>query len=156
MRKFVAILSLIALATPALAAEPFTDTDRFSLQIDAGRLGMMTGQSREIIAPLNPMPPDLHTETPEGARAYIFKNLVEAVLDYNVVAYDACNRRMVDAALCTGPYLPRWLTGKASAYSDVQLRAMADEAQDHISPLWGALCDKAPKPADGIPVCSLE
>ena len=154
MKRIVALLaSAVFFVAPALAAD--SDNDRLSLQIEAGRLGVMMGESSDLLPGFDgsgtPAPPD----TPKGIRAVTYYSLVYAVLSYNILSWRACHLGVVEGALCLGPYLPAWLNGHGDSYTDAQLRDMTSEASSRLMPFWAALCAKAQKPgADSV--CPME
>jgi hypothetical protein len=143
MRHVLVILALLA-ATPAWADEQ----DDFIMTIDAGRLGAMMNQSQEILKlPSDPASSDGSTET--------WAVLRRAVLEYQRLLPVACARHAVAKDVCEPAfYAPRWLADVSRPKPDV-LRARIDEAQGHVSALWGGLCDRLPKPHDES-LCQLE
>jgi len=130
---------------PAFAADS-------TLVIDARRLTVMMSQARDIEVALGLSPAADASSVSLGP----YDDLVIAVKSYNLLAPVACAARKIDAKLCKGTFQPRWLDGEATGLSDTQLRVLADAAAARLTPLWSALCARAPKPANGEPVCPME
>ncbi|MEI9886530.1 MAG: hypothetical protein WDN08_08505 [Rhizomicrobium sp.] len=152
MIRIAAVVSLLLAVMPALAED---DTLSSGVVIDSGRLGVMMEQSRALIPQIEAPPVPTQPETAEQRRAWIYDNLVSAVLEYNALSQRACRNGIVDREFCKGPFQPAWLT-RPRDYSYARLRAMTDEASGRLMPFWAALCDKAPKPSDGGYVCPME
>jgi hypothetical protein len=134
-------------AVALLSAVPVHAADA-SLVVDARRLTVMMGQARDIETALGLKPP------PEPAAAQVddvYGLLVQAVAAYDGLASPACAVRAIPAELCAGPYrLPARVSGDAAQ------RAMTDETAQRLIPFWRALCDRAPKPANGDAACPME
>ena len=155
MLRIAALLSAFVFVVSA-AAQTASGADGADLVIEAGRLGAMMSESRDLLPLLAvPQPPPL-PGTPQPAHAIIFDTLVLAVLDYNVVSFQACHTGAVDASLCLGPYLPVWLSGKPDDFSDRRLRVMTDDAGARLMPFWSALCANARIARAPEPVCPME
>jgi len=138
------ILTVLALGAPALALD---DNDRFMMVIDAGRLGVMMDQSERILD-VAPGPPGASTDT--------FAALKSTVHSYRRLIGIACVRHAVGRDLCEAAlYSPAWLAQPDAEPSPAVLRARIDEAQDHVAPLWGALCGTLPRDHDPS-LCQLE
>lgn len=144
-KSLSALLVLLALAAPTLAADG-------ALAIDARRLTVMMSQVRDIEVSLGLSP------APEPSSVSIgpYDDLIAAVKSYNLLAAEACATRTLGPKLCTGTWLPRWLDGHATGIGDARLRRMTDVAAARLTPFWKAMCDKAPRPAGGEPVCPME
>ncbi len=146
MRRAAFLVFSVALcAIPARAAD-------LSLAIDARRLGVMMSEARDIEISLGLSPAPDASSVSLGT----YDDLVIAVRSYNLLAAEACAARKLDAGLCTGTFLPPWLGGDATGLGDTQLRAMTDAAAGRLMPFWHALCARAPRPANGDPVCPME
>jgi hypothetical protein len=144
-RFSICLLALCAAASASRAADS-------ALVIDARRLTVMMSQAREIEVTLGLSP------APDASSVSLgpYDDLIAAVKSYNLLAAEACAARKLDARLCTGTFLPRWLDGTATGLSDERLRVMTDETATRLVPFWSALCAKAPKPENGEPVCPME
>ena len=141
-------LSLVGLMTGgAQASAAATENDPFVMVIDAGRLGVMMDQSRQILGIPETSPTD-STAT--------FAVLKSAVMSYQQLKPIACARGRVAQVQCADTWQPVW-TGEAddAVMPDTVLRARIDEAGEHIMGLWSALCDTLPKDHDPA-LCQLE
>jgi hypothetical protein len=137
------VLTALLAVAPALA---LNNDDRLLMVIDAGRLGVMMDQSERILN-VTPGSDSASTET--------FAVLKDAVRSYRRLVGVACAQHKVDAQLCDGAlYSPNWLNQSDEPSPDV-LRARIDEAQDHVAPLWNALCATLPRDHDPS-LCQLE
>jgi len=139
------LLAILQVLAPARAADS-------ALAIDARRLTVMMSQARDIEASLGLSPAPEESSVSLGP----YDDLVIAVKSYNLLAPEACAAHKIDARLCNGTFLPRWLGGNASGLDDTRLRAMTDETAARLIPFWTALCAKAPRPENGEPVCPME
>ena len=144
---------LLFAAAPALAG---ADDDRSDLQISVGRLDVMMSESRDLLPSLAVAQPPPLPGTSAPSRDVIFDTLVLAVLDYNVLSFQACHTAAVGPAFCHGPYLPPWLSAKAGDFTDAQLDKMIADATDRLTPFWDALCASAKRSGAQDPVCPME
>ena len=152
LRIALLLTAALVFAAPALGE----DADRTALQIAVGRLEVMMSESHDILPRVAvPQPPPL-PGTSAPSKDEIFDTLEFAVLNYNVLSFQACHTAAVGPELCQGPYLPRWLSGKAGDFTDAQLDKMVEEATGRLTPFWTALCAKARTPGDSEPVCPME
>ncbi|HEY0105601.1 MAG TPA: hypothetical protein VGB91_05905 [Rhizomicrobium sp.] len=150
VRFFAILLAVAGTLVPAAAGD-----DAGARQIAAGRLEVMMSESRDLqtrfaIAQVLPAP------APQPARALAFDSLVLAVLDYNVLSFQACQAGTVASGLCRGPYLPPWLSGKADDFTDMQLEGMIADASGRLMPFWDAVCAGAGHAGAPEPVCPME
>jgi hypothetical protein len=137
------VLTVLLAAGPALA---LNDDDRSLMVIDAGRLGVMMDQSERILNV---------TADPESTSTETFAVLKDAVRSYRRLVGVACAQHKADAQLCdTALYSPQWLNQSAEPSPEV-LRSRIDEAQDHVAPLWNALCATLPQDHDPS-LCQVE
>jgi hypothetical protein len=98
-------------------------------------------------------------EPPPAAaqRIYAFQELVAAVLHYNLLLQRACRAHVAPAGRCNGPYLPAWLNDPPGAdHSEVELRAMVEDASQHLVPFWSDVCGKGRAAAHDDQFCDLE
>ena len=154
MKRVAAFLLAVAsVLAPATAA---TDDAAALSQIAVGRLEVMMSESHDILPRLAiPQPPPLPgTSAPN--KGEIFDTLVLAVLNYNVLSFQACHTGAVGPELCHGPYLPPWLSAKAGDFSDAQLDTMIGDATGRLMPFWSALCAGAKRSGAADPVCPME
>jgi hypothetical protein len=151
MSRFaVFVLAFACVLAPAAADDVLTR------QIAVGRLDVMMSESREVLSRLAipQAPPRPGTSGPNNGE--IFDTLELAVLDYNVLSFQACHTGAVGPELCHGPYLPGWLTAKAGDFTDAQLDAMIAGTTDRLMPFWTALCAGAQRSGAPEPVCPME
>ena len=137
-------------------AGAFGESDRLDTRIDATRLGMMMDQSQSALTSLKLSRPDQKQDTPDAEREATFNDLVSAVLAYNRILDEVCRPATVDEKLCTGHYLPRWLSQKPGRLNNKQLRRMTDEASGRLLPLWDAICGKAKAADPHTEICLIE
>lgn len=151
MNRFIPFALAFACALAPAAAQ-----DAAALQIAVGRLDVMMSESRDVLPRLAvPQPPPL-PGTSGPSRDVVFDTLVLAVLDYNVLSFQACHTAAVGPELCHGPYLPPWLSAKAGDFTDAQLDKMIGDATDRLMPFWQALCAGAKRSGAAEPVCPME
>jgi hypothetical protein len=131
--------------------------DAAQLMIDGGRLGAMLDQAEaasELSSPTRPVDP---VETPGQQAAYVTRGLRSAVLRYNALQLAVCRAGAAELSLCTQPYLPEWMNEPLTTQpASVILRSRVREVQDHIAPLWSALCGRAKLAAHDEHFCDLE
>jgi hypothetical protein len=162
MRRAFAVFALTAafmgpvLAAPAAPASSPAD-DRARLVIEAGRLAVMMDQSRGALTLLGTDGAHGDLEDSVAQRAYAFQELVAAVLHYNLLLARACRGHVARPALCTGPYLPAWLTDPPGKdHSEAALKAMVEEVSAHLMPFWDEMCAKGRAAAKDEHFCDLE
>jgi len=131
MRRLIFAMCLAA--PPALADDP-------SAAIDVGRFGVMLDQvqsaEKQIVPPMDP------AAAPDQSVAGIYRQLVATVLRFNVISDRVCHEVALPAPDCTGPFTPAWLSAGPDG-DPTRLRAMIDEAGEHIGTFWGDMCAKA-------------
>ena len=152
MKRLLSVLTvLLTLVVPAAAGD-----DVAALQIGVGRLDVMMSESHDILPRLAiPQPPPLPgTSAPN--KDEIFDTLELAVLNYNVLSFQACHTGAVGPELCHGPYLPPWLSAKAGDFTDAQLDVMIEDTTNRLMPFWSALCAGAKRSGAPDPVCPME
>lgn len=129
------ILGLMACAS----AQP--PEDKFAVEIQAGRLGVMTNQGQSLLGEEPPFPPE---ETDSAIRTRIADGLREAVYDLMRLKMRACPEGRLEPALCQQDFAPDWaLRADKLPPEWPELERRIDAASGAIMPVWGALCDKA-------------
>ncbi len=126
------------------------------LQISVGRLDVMMSESRDLLPRLAVPQPPPQPGTAGPSKDEIFDTLVLAVLNYNVLSFQACHTGAVGSDLCHGPYLPRWLSAKAGDFTASQLDGMIEDTTGRLTPFWDALCAGARRSGASEPVCPME
>lgn len=146
---------LLGAVSPGFAAGD--ENDPGTLSIEAGRLGVMMGQSADALKLLQPALRNDDLGETDAERSRAFQDLVGAVLRYNLLSFQACTRGVLSGELCRGPYLPVWLGEHTDAVrSDAALAAMIAEATDRLMPFWDAMCARAVKSGADKDFCAIE
>lgn len=154
MRALVFAAALVLAVSIAHAEQP----DAFALQIDAGRLNMMTDSVRELAyAPERPAP--AHDEDPSDPAA-IARSLRISVLEHNALAAQLCAEGRFPALACQRAWLPSWLGEAPNARPSLAtLQTRWRAASERIMPLWDAICSEARAKAsedERMAVCPME
>ncbi|MBI1330372.1 MAG: hypothetical protein GC166_10785 [Alphaproteobacteria bacterium] len=145
----------LGLVTPAWSAD--ADTDPNNLSIEAGRLGVMMGQSADALKRLAPALKNDDLGEADALRSHTFQDLVGAVLRYNLVSFQACRRGVLNGDLCQGPFLPKWLSEPTGTmHTDADIAAMVDETTGRLMPFWDAMCARAIKSGADKDFCAIE
>lgn len=134
------------------------------LSIMTGRYGAMLDQAREILR--LPQPKEVVAVTAGGGedsaaeRIELAQQQVKIANEFIVDAKRACTRRGVSKTLralaCDSQ---RKVPVELQAPPQPELLALekrSDQMGEYIMTWWQAVCDEAPKPRDGEPVCPME
>ena len=134
------------------------------LSIMTGRYGVMLDQAREILR--LPEPKELVAVTAGGSddtaaeRIELARQQAKIANEFIVDAKRACARRRVPKNLrdlaCESQ---RTVPAELQAPTQPEMQALAkrsDQMGEYIMTWWQAVCDEAPKPRDGDPVCPME
>lgn len=125
----------------AACASGHAEDDNFASEIQAGRLGVMTNQSRSLLGEEPPFPAE---ETDAATRARIADSLRVSVYDFAQLKMRACPEGRLEPALCQKDYAPSWALRTDKTPPDWrELKRRIDEASGAIMPVWSALCEKA-------------
>ena len=159
--RLALILPVLVIAFQAYAAEEpaaVGDDVAAGLVIDAGRLGVMMDQAEAAAEAAHENDLDEELETPEGQTAYAARALRDSILRFNGLQLQVCRgNNEVPAGLCGAPYLPGWLNEPVTQRpAPAVLTQRLEDAMQHISPLWSALCDKAKAAGQDEHFCDLE
>lgn len=134
----VGIAPFAALAACASAKER---EDTFALEIQAGRLGVMTNQGQSLLGEAAATPDG---ETDPAIRARVANDLRAAIYQFATLKARACTEGKLDPALCRKDFAPDWALRTDAATPDWnELAQRIDAATGAIMPVWSALCDKA-------------
>jgi hypothetical protein len=115
--------------------------DNFALEIQAGRLGVMTNQIQSLLG--EPLPSVLE-ETDDLKRTRIADNLRLAVYDLARLKMRACPEGQLEPALCKEDFAPDWaLRAEAPPPDWPELEKRIEAASDAVMPVWSVLCAKA-------------
>jgi hypothetical protein len=140
-RTGIGITAIAAFAALAACASAKEREDPFALQIQAGRLGVMTNQSQSLLGDAPPLPAD---ESDAATRARIADDLRLAVFDLARLKMRACPEGRLDAALCAEHFAPAWaLRADPAPLEWPALGARIDAVSGAVMPVWSALCEKA-------------
>ena len=128
---------------------------QFEADIIAGRIEVMQEQTRRGLQALGAPLPQL-AEHPTDRETY--RRLYDAVPRYNELNRAACAGGIVSGGLCAPePYMPLWYAGRARPdVSPTGLKAMAEEMQNKMIPLWDAVCAKAKAKTGDEHFCAIE
>ena len=152
--KSAVAAAVLSAAGCASAQEPI---DPFDMSIRAGRLGVMTGRSAEL---LGERPESPANEDDSGERARIADDLRIAVYDLARLKMDACPQGKLSPTLCKSDYAPAWgLRRDAAPPSWAELYRRIADAHEAIMPVWSELCDAARAKAnadEAMEICPME
>lgn len=137
----IAASGLGVIAAMAACASGKAQEDRFALEIQAGRLGVMTSQGLSLLGEETPFPAE---ETDAAVRARVANALRLAAYDLARLKMRVCPEGRLEADMCRQDYAPAWALRAdrtPPAWPDLERRI--DEASGAIMPVWSALCEKA-------------
>jgi hypothetical protein len=169
IKRALAVLALASLALLACDQKPSNPPDpkaqqkraaiehdaQFEADLTTGRVEVMQDQTRRgllllgaKLAPAVEQPTDRET----------YRRLYDAVERYNELDRAACTGGIVTGSLCDpAPFLPLWYAGRARPdISPIGLKAMAEEMQTKMTPLWNEVCDKAKAKSGDEHFCAME
>jgi len=150
MRISLAI-AIVLLAVPALA-DSTSDT---TLSIEIGRFGVMLDHAAAAEKLLAPKAQAETAASLEGGT--LFERLARTVRRFNVLSAHLCAEITLPQADCQGPFLPAWLSAPEGDRDDPErLRAMVDEAAQHIGDFWSDVCALAKAKGAGPHFCDIE
>lgn len=125
----------------------------FEGEIMIGRVEVMQDQTRRGLEVLGLNPPAAEA-APEREP---FRRLQDTVGRYNDLRQFACRARAADGEVCTSaPYQPQWAKGARPPASGTNLRQMAENVQDQMTPLWTSVCSKAQARSGDEHLCAIE
>lgn len=129
---------------------------RFEADIIAGRVEVMQEQTRrglDVVAGVR-----VAADPSQEAGHDTYRRLYNAVGRYNALRNAACAASVAPGNLCGGtPYLPLWYAGRARPdTSGPGLKAMAEDMQNTMTPLWDAVCAKAKAKSGDQHFCAIE
>ena len=128
---------------------------QFEADIIVGRVEVMQDQTLRGLEVLGAGRPAL-AELPTDRETY--RRLYDAVERYNLLNRSACAGGVAAGNLCVQPpYLPLWYAGRARPdVSPTGLKAMAEDMQGQMIPLWDAVCAKAKAKSGDEHFCAIE
>jgi hypothetical protein len=134
---------------------PATHEAQIEADIMVGRVEVMQEQTHQGLIALGTRMPAL-TEYPTDRQTY--RRLTDAVGRYNELDRAACTAGIATGNLCgPTPYLPLWAAGRARPdTSPTGLKAMAEDMQNQMTPLWDAVCTKAKAKTGDQHFCAIE
>jgi hypothetical protein len=132
---------------------PVDDGAQIEADIMVGRVEVMQDQTQRglellgaRLAPMAELPTDRET----------YRRLTDASRRYNVLNVAACSAAIVAGPPCQ-PYMPNWHHGRARPdTSPAGLKAMAEDMQNTMIPLWDAVCAKAKAKSGDEHFCAIE
>jgi hypothetical protein len=169
IKRTLAVLALASLALLACDQKPSTPAPdpkaqqkraaiehdaQFEADLATGRIEVMQEQTRRglqllgaTLAPLVEQPTDRET----------YRRLYDAVERYNELNRAACTGIAPGDFCGPAPFLPLWYAGRARPdTSPIGLKAMAEEMQNKMIPLWDAVCTKAKAKSGDEHFCAIE
>lgn len=148
----VGMAPFAALAACASARER---EDPFALEIQTGRLGVMTNQGQSILGEAPAIP---EGESDPAARARVANDLRTAIFQLATLKTRACAEGKLEPVLCKKDFAPDWALKSDAATPDWQeLSRRIDAATGAIMPVWSALCDQArEKAGPDDEICPME
>ena len=148
----VGMAPFAALAACASARER---EDPFALEIQTGRLGVMTSQGQSILGEAPAIP---QGESDSATRTRVAGDLREAIFRFASLKARACTEGKLDPAVCKKDFAPDWaLRTDAAAPGWNELAQRIDAATGAIMPVWSALCDQArEKAGPDDEICPME
>lgn len=137
--------------------QPVAENDLFArteADIAVGRVEVMQDQ---VHAGLKLFGASLR-EFEASAESDAFGRLQGVVARYNELRSTACARHVAGGQLCqAAPYHPAWsLTGSGATRSGADLKRMAEEMQEEMTPFWDAVCVKAKAKTGDEQFCAIE
>lgn len=139
---------------PQQKRPPVDDAAHFEADIIVGRVEVMQDQTQRGLELLGARVPPA-AELPTDRETY--RRLGDAVQRYNQLKGAACTAAIFADPRCNQPYLPLWYAGRARPdTSPTGLKAMAEDMQNTMIPLWDAVCAKAKAKSGDEHFCAIE
>lgn len=139
---------------PQQKRPPVDDSAHLEADIMVGRVEVMQDQTQrglELLGARVPAAPELPTDRET------YRRLTDASQRFNQLNDAACSAAIVAGAPCTKPYMPNWHHGRARPdTSPTGLKAMAEDMQNTMIPLWDAVCAKAKAKSGDEHFCAIE
>ena len=152
-------------ATPTYDSAAVSDTDTVALDSRIGRMAAMIDEGdRAVVAVLGQEPEigffiDVSREASDPADAR-YLSLVDVVSNTLNLRLRACRLVEIDAPdVCdSGPFIPDWATSFKSIKSPSArlVETWAEETEAAVTPLWGALCERATAKTGDETFCAIE